>query len=388
MANTLTTAAPPTTAEVAADELAWIAAQSGIVTDLNPGSQVRTEAEALGSVVEMQSVIAQAQAFEAIVYAAWGAFNIVPRNAIPAIVPVTFVTGNEANPPIAPAPIVVPEGTVVQTVGGVQFTTVADVTMPAGGTSVNAIASAVIPGVGGNVATGSIEQIATSLSYPLQVSNSAPGTGGEDTETPAQTMARFTAVVASIGLGTPVGIANACIGVSVSGTAEAVLKATVYEPWITQVMQGIANPTPGFDVYVDNGSGSASANLLTAVGATLDGSLSLGEDGYRPAGVPYTVNAVNPVYCDLTITGNALYPTLDTALNTYATSAADDYFSSLGFGETADKTQIIAAVANVVAGNVNTLSVSMTDVNGVDQSQITATGIQRVILRTLTVDFS
>lgn len=388
MSSTLTTAAPPTTAEVAADELAWIAAQSGVLTDLNTGSQIRTEAEALGSVVEMQSVIAQAQAFEAIVYAAWGAFNIIPRSAIPAIVDVTFVTGTEVNPPVAPAPITIPAGTVVQTVGGVQFTTVAAVTMPAGGTTVDAIASAVIPGAGGNVAAGSINQIATSLSYPLQVSNAAPGTGGEDTETPAQTMARFTAVVASIGLGTPVGIANACIGVSVSGTAEVVLKSTVYEPWITQIMQGVANPTPGFDVYVDNGSGSASANLLAAVAARLDGSLALGEDGYRPAGVPYTVNAVIPIYCDLTVTGNSLYPTLDTALNTYATAAVDSYFAGLGFGETADKTQIIAAVANVVAGNVNTLGVTMLDVNDVDQSQITATGIQRVILRNLTVDFS
>ena len=65
--STITVAAPPTTEEVAADFLTWIGAQNPILTDVNPGSQVRTMGEAIGSVVDMESVTAQAMALQALV---------------------------------------------------------------------------------------------------------------------------------------------------------------------------------------------------------------------------------------------------------------------------------------------------------------------------------
>ena len=81
-ALTLTVAAPPTTEEVAADFLTWIGAQNPILTDVNPGSQVRTMGEAIGSVVDMESVTAQAMALQSLVYAAYAAFNIEPLLAV------------------------------------------------------------------------------------------------------------------------------------------------------------------------------------------------------------------------------------------------------------------------------------------------------------------
>src|SRR5690348_15731384 len=132
MSVTLTVPSPPTTAEVAADIGAWIAGQTGVITDFNIGSQIRTESEATGSVVEMQGVIAQAQAFQAMVYGAWAAFNVFPQQALQSVGTVTFTTGIGANPPPAPSPIVIGSGTVVQTVGGIQFQTIATVTIPTG----------------------------------------------------------------------------------------------------------------------------------------------------------------------------------------------------------------------------------------------------------------
>src|ERR1700722_1978672 len=80
-----------------------------------------------------------------------------------------------------------------------------------------------------------------------------------------------------------------------SGSTEAVQYSTCYEPWIAQLLAGVTNPAAGFQVYVDNGSGTASTALLTAVAAELDGDFATGAEGNRPAGVPYTVNVVNPV---------------------------------------------------------------------------------------------
>lgn len=385
---TLTVPSPPTTAEVAADIGAWIGGQTGVITDFNVGSQVRTESEATGSVVEMQSVIAQAQAFEAMVKGAWAAFNVIPQLALQSVGTVTFTTGLGANPPSAPSPIVIGAGTVVQTVGGIQFETTATVTIPTGSTSIAASVEAVVAGAGGNVAGGAITQIASGLSYPLQVTNSLPTTGGEDAETPAETMARFTAIVAAVGLATPVAVANGAMGASVSGTSETVKFATCYEPWIDQAAQGVVNPTPGFDLYVDNGSGSASSNLLAAVSTVLSGNQATGKLGFRPAGVPYNVFAVSPVPCTVVVVGNAVDIGLDAQLDTLASTAVNGYFSTLPFGQAAESSQLIAAVANQVAGSVNTLDVQLLNVSGVVVNSIQPLGFQRVILNTLSVTFS
>lgn len=388
--TTITVPSPPTTAEVAADFIAWVGGQTGVLTDVNPGSQMRTEAEAAGSVVEMQGVVSQAQAFQAMVYAAWAAFNIYPYQATSAVGQVTFTTGSGANQPTVPYDVLVPAGTIVQTVGGIQFTTTTAGVIPTGGSSVTVQVQASVVGAGGNVPAGAIQQIVSGLSYPLQVSNAAPTTGGEDVETAAQTMARFTAAVASIGLGSPVAIANFCIGVAVSGTAEKVMYATVYEPWVDQIAAGVAfdQLTPGFYVYVDNGSGSASSNLLTAVQTAMNGDASLGEDGNRPAGVPEAVYAVEPLYCSVVVSGTAIDSGLDEALTSEATTAVNGYFAGLGFGDPAQSTSIIAAVANQVAGSVSSLGIQLLNVSGVVVNNITPSGKQRMILQNLAVSFN
>lgn len=388
-AATITVPTPPVTAEVAADMAAWIGGQSGVLTDFNYGSQVRTEAEAVGSVVEMQAAIAQAQAFQAMVYAAWSAFNVFPLLAQSATGPVTFSTGSGANPPLAPSPITIPAGTTVQTVGGIQYTTATTVVIPTGGTAVSGVVDAVVAGSAGNVAAGAITQIASDLTWPLQVINNAPITGGTDAETPAQTMARFTTVVNSIGRGTPVAVANSCVGVSVSGTGETVLYATCYEPWVTEVAEGqTENLTVGFDVYVDNGSGTASSNLLAAVATNLNGSFALGEDGYRPAGVPYNVYAVQPLYCLVVVSGTAIDSSLDASLASLTTTAVNQYFSSLGFGIAAEYPQLVASIANQVAGNVSSLGIQLLNVSGVSVNTIQPLGYQRVIVQNLQVDYN
>lgn len=384
---TITVPAPPTTAESAADVIGWIGGQSGVLTDFNPGSQVRTDSEAVGSVIEMQGVIAQAQAFQAMVYGTWAAFNIVPFLATPSSTTVTFSTGTGASPPTAPSPILIPSNTVVQTVGGIQFQTTAAATIPTGGTSITAPVEAVVAGVGGNVAAGAITQIASALTWPLVVTNGAAATGGTDAETPAQTMARFTAAVGALYIDTPVGIANGAIGVGVSGTAEKVMFATVYEPWIDQVNLG-ETPVPGFTLFVDNGTGSASANLLVAVSTALSGNYSTGEIGLRPSGMPFAVSGVVPVYCDVAVLGTAVNPALDAQLNSSVTSAVEGYFASLQFGQAPAPATVVATVANQVAGDVTSLDVVLLNASGIAVPTVPVGGSERAILRNLEVNFT
>ena len=92
MANSITVPAPPLSPDVSAALLAFMSAQSGVLTDYNVGSQIRTLGEAIGSVVEIEEVENQALAYQAAIYGAYSAFGVTPLGATGAVGTVTFAT--------------------------------------------------------------------------------------------------------------------------------------------------------------------------------------------------------------------------------------------------------------------------------------------------------
>jgi uncharacterized phage protein gp47/JayE len=378
--NSVTVAAPPTTAESTAIALATLAAASGVITDFNKGSQVRSFFESFAEVIEEQGIINEALAYQAIIYSAYQAFDISPLSATAATGSVTFSTGAA----VASQDITIGAGTIVQTVGGIQYQTTSAVTIPSGSSSVTATIEAINAGSSGNVSAGSVSIITTTQAFYLTVTNPAAITNGSDAETPAQTFARFTAVVAALGQASPVSIANACIGVTADSGAEVVRYANVYEPWITSM----ANPLPvGFQVYIDDGSGTASADLITAATTVLMGNAAENMSGYHPAGVPFTVNSGTPVTSTVTVTATLTDSTLEASLQAAVTTAVNNYYSTLGYAATCEVIQIIAAVANVLSGYVTSLDVILYNSSSTSVQSITATYAQRVILSGLTLDF-
>lgn len=380
---TITLAAPPDTATIATQILSTLAAESGVATDYNIGSQVRTLSEAIGSAVDEQAAIVQALAFQAIVYAAFAAYSITPFQAVYAtgFVVFTVATGAPSTQTIA-----IPAGTIVESSGGVQYATTSAGAINAGGTTVTIAAQAVNPGSAGNTANaGAITALVSGIAYPLTVAGVGTITDGADAEQPSQTLARFTAAVAAVGGGSPVGIANGVIGVSVPGTAETVRYATCYEPWTTQ---SVGSQTAGFDVYVDNGSGGASSALLLAVNAALLGSAATNTNGLAPAGVPYSVYAVTPVSSAIVVNAVLVNTSLAAQLTASVQIAVTNYFNSLQFGAPAQITQVIAAVANVLAGNITSLSVTMLDSTGTSQTVISPAVTARMLLSSVTANLT
>lgn len=385
MSDTITLASPPVTADVATAVLASISAQSGIITDFNEGSQIRTLSEAFGSVEEMASIAAQALAYQAALYSALSMYEVFPLGAQPAVGTVVFSTGSSA----ATQTVLIASGTIIGTVGGVQFTTTANATIAIGSSSSGATpVQASTPGAAGNVTSATITQILSGIAYgPLLVSNAAPTTGGTNAETPAQTLARFAAAVAAIPAASPVALANACIGVTTSGTSETVMYATCYEPWIAQQAGGLT-VVPGYTLYVDNGSGAASSGLLAAVATKINPVFSTGYVGYRDAGVPYSIVAVSPLACSVTITGTATLISLDTTLDSLAETAAQAYFATLQFAQQAEQAQLNASVANATAGLITGLTVTLLNASSAPTLIITAAFNQRVIPTSITVTFA
>jgi len=392
MSSSLSPTVPstPTATSFATTLLSLMSSLNGTATDYNVGSSIRTFSEATGLTIEQQGISNQALAFQALLYSAMSLFNINQTFAQSATGTVTFATSLPVSAaPNAPLAIGIPSGTLVQTAGGAQFATVAATTLASGTPSINVGILATSPGTIGNVGSGAISgQPLTPLGYPLYVTNAAPTGGGSEAGTQAQALSQFVAKSNSLGLCTPVAIANAAIGVRASGSGEFVQKAAVYEPWLA-AGSGAGSGTAGFTLYIDNGTGTASNNLLTTVRTWLTGSVTTNQSGYRPAGVPWTVASVSPVYVNVGVTGVLLPGLFSTgAVVTTIQSSVVGYFNALGIAPAAAyQPQIAAQVADAGLGAYSSLTVNLayTTASGTPVSVASGAVGNRVILSALSV---
>lgn len=397
-APTITVPSPPSTAAAAAQALATMAALSGILTDYNQGSNIRTIAEAFGANIEEQGIWAQALAFQALTYSAMSLFGVTPGVPVAASGIVTFSTSQvSGSAPPATQDVPIPAGTLVQTNGGVQFATTAAGFLGSGLGFTTVPVAAVVPGAAGNVGVNAVIQIITGLQYPLFVSNANPTTGGADAPSVSDSLAAFTAAVDAIGLSTPVAIANAAIGVSFG--SEVVKFSTLYEPWIA-AGSGAGSGQALWQLFIDNGAGAASSGLVAAVDAKMRGgtttsgaSNASGATGYRDAGVPYQILPVTGTGATVAISGSLIAgvnsaivgPLVQAAIQT----AVSGYFT-LPFGTPAQQANIAAAVANAALGNLSALTVSLyyTSAVGTPVSAVTTSPSGRVVLSSMSVTVS
>lgn len=393
-----TTAAAPSTPQVVSQAVALMAAQSNVPTDYNIGSQVRTLLEAEGSVVELQALSDQALAFQALLYGAMSLFGVQRATAQPATGVVTFATSfpvSGALPTTQAVPI--PSGTLVQTAGGIQFATTIATTLASGTAAIAVGVVASLPGAAGNVAASAIAGLPlTSIGYPLSVYNGAPTAGGADAGSQSSALAQFTAKAASLGLASPVAVANAAIGVVATGTGEVVAFAANFEPWLA-AGSGAGSGTAGFTLYIDNGTGGASAALIAAVTAWITGNAETNQSGYRPDGVPFVVSGVTPVYAAVAVSGT-LIPGLfgSGSVAAAAASGVQAYFNSIGISapntsgaplNAASQPQIAAAAADAGLDAYSSLTVSLFYSGSMTPVPIVSGGVgTRVILSSLSVD--
>jgi hypothetical protein len=352
----ITVTAPPSTPEVSQQVLAAMASQSGITTDYNKGSQIRTLSEALGSVEEISGISAIAVALQVIAYSGMSLFDITPNAAVPASGVITFATAL-LNPPPAVTNVVIASGTLMQTVGGVQFATTTGVTLLAGATGIAVPIQAVNGGYNTNVPASAIVQLLSNVVFPLTIYNLSPTGGGVDAETPTQALQRLAAKFLSLIGGSPTSVANSAIGVVAPGTGETVVYSTCYEGWADPNSPNYPN-TPGFVLFVDNGTGSASSALLAACNSVLIGNLNTNTPGYHAAGMPYGVSGVIPVYANVLVSGQLGPLSNQSQLTTSISGAIQSYFT-LPFNTPASQPVLAAAVANAALGQLSSLTVSL-----------------------------
>ena len=365
--------ASPTATEAVLQILQTLAAQSGIITDANVGSQVRAFATGVGATIEQQSIATQVAMAQYAIQGAFAIFGITPISATYSSGNVTFSLGYTAT-----STVYVPVNTQLSTTGGIQFYTTQAVQINSGSSSVGAPVQSAAAGSNSNVTANSITQIVTTLPYPLTVTNSAPTSGGQDQETFSATLSRFNNLAATLGRSTPQSIASSVYGTTYNG--ETVKYSTVYEPWRVQAASGLTSGfTVGYDVYIDNGTGTASSNLITAVSGVLSGAID-----YGPAGVPYNVYAVAPTTVSIIVNATST-PSFSSVISTITSAiqtSVEDYFASLNFGDSFQNGQLYEAISNNTYGWLSSLTVSNTPTG----NSISPAATSRIILSGLTIN--
>ena len=371
----------PTTNDVAMGVLSLQGAQSGVLTDYNPGSIIRTLAESLGSVIELQGIAEQTLTFQTMVYGALTALGITPNAAQAATGIVTFTTPG----PTSQA-ILIPSGTLVQTPGGIQFQTTAGVVIASGASSASTAIQAVSGGTGSNVASGSISQLLTSIPYPITVSNANPTAGGANAESLAGTLSRFAAAVAAPGLASPYAIANAAIGIAF-GT-ETVQQAMVWEPWAA-AGTGVGSGQAGFTLYIDDGTGSATTGLLAVVASAMSSGDAAQPLGFRPAGVPFSVASVAPTLATITVTGSLLpgFGSATGAVVSNVSGALAAYAAGLSIGQTLYQGNLAGVVGDAGQGQLQSFTVVLSAAAGSGLVSLAPPFSGRIIPASISVTF-
>ena len=209
--------------------------------------------------------------------------------------------------------------------------------IPAGTASAALPVQAAVAGVGGNVLAGAIALSGSALAGIDTVTNAAPFTNGDASETDPQLRSRFVTFVNTRAQATPSAIVAAIIDVQSN------LIYSLFE----NVSSSGAAQAGNFVVVVDDGSGTPSSGLLSAISTAIVtvrpicSTWSVVGPGVTAAAVAITIT---PPSGTLTTT---IGPAIQTAVATYIDSLP---INNAVTGTTSASTLFLAQISGVVAG--------------------------------------
>jgi uncharacterized phage protein gp47/JayE len=282
-------------------------------------------------------------------------------------------TGVETFQKFQPTPtqVLVPTGTLVQTVGGaVQYRVVPDSTqsaysvsangyvLPAGQTSITATIQSVAVGAASNVLANTLTQFGSSVPGIDLVTNASPITNGIDAESDDDFRARFILYLATLAQAT-----RAAILAAVDGVQQGLLINLLENQTPTGV------PALGsFSVIVDDGSGDPPASLLSSIYTAVDSVRAFGVQPFVAA--PSQISAV--IVLSIHLSGGAVTgPTVNTAV----ANAIVGMTNELGPGATLYASSVMATALDVPG--VTSIDPRSISINGLP-TDLTATPAQEI----------
>lgn len=344
------------------DMIATWAAQTGTTPVFSDGDpllafwqSVSVQLDFLQAQIQLVLALARAQTSTGADLDTWMAqFNFLR-------LPANFATGSEqfSNPSPSSTSVIVPVGSIVQTVGGgIQFEVVADSTQSAynaaaggyvlspGQTSVIATVEALVGGSGSNVLSGLLTQFGSSVPGIATITNPSPITNGVDAESDASFRLRFILYLSTLAKATKAAIMAAAEGVQ-QGLLISLLENQ--QPNGTTLLGS-------FTVIADDGSGDPPASLLTQIFNAVDAVRAF---SVQPFVVPpSSIQAVMALAIHL---GPLPFGTTAAVVNTAVQNAIATMVNSLGPGATLYASAVITSalsVAGVAAVNPGSLTIN------------------------------
>jgi uncharacterized phage protein gp47/JayE len=325
--------------------ITWFAGIQSYITDLLPGGKTRTKFEAIAIEMEHQDFTWFQSIKKGIAVAVYNAFGFTLRPAVRASGYVTF-SGASADDIIIAAGSKV---TVPATATSAEkiYTVTTATTLQAGQASVSVPVSCTVAGTIGNTGEETIKQATTPITGITGVLNNAAFVNGIDRETEDQRKTRFQNFIASLSKATDA-------AVRYGATTAQLLDAdgNVAEQVVDAVVVGPPTTAAGyFNVYIWNGFGAASADLVAKTQEIVDGYLDgAGKPvpGYKAAGDVATVISVATVVGNVTLEVTAAIGANAEALETLVVKTVTAYIQGLVVGQSFSLNEMIRRVKNLV----------------------------------------
>ncbi len=337
------------------DMTSWIIANQDKITDFNEGSIIRTYCEAVSIVAERLYIKTRIGFDKGLLLTPFQAFNFDREAGQAASGSVIFSrTGTIGTVSIA-------IGTVVSTSDGTRFETTALGSIINGNTDSAAIAIlAEDTGTDGNVPANTITTITTPVVGVETVDNASGTTGGQNEETNSEYALRFQQYILGLGRSNINGL------ITGAKLVTGVRSASVIEHF---------PPVSSYNatVYIDDGAGEASADLVASVLSVIEGDGTASNPGYKAGGVNIRVLAPTKVTIAVTVEITDDGTISQTTIEYNAQVTIENYINNLSIGDDVIQNkirQVLMAVDGVLDINLTVPSGNTT----ISDSQIARTG--------------
>ena len=308
------------------DMLNWIIANQDKITDFNEGSVITSFVEAVAITEESLYIKVRTGFSKNLKNITYNVFNFAKTVASKSAGNVVFSRLGTSGD------VTIPIGTVIGTSAGIKFVTTALGNILNGNSSSTDVAiEAVEDGADSNVPSGTITVIYTPIVGVDSVTNSAGTTGGQDEETDAQLLLRFQNFIGGLGKSNKEGLISGALTVS------GVRSASIVEHF---------PPVSNYNLtmYIDDGAGNASQDLIDSVTDTLIGDGTITNPGYKGAGINIEVKAPTKVTIDVTAQITSDGSLTQTVITYNVTQAIEAYINNLEIGEDVILNEIRAVV--------------------------------------------
>jgi len=316
------------------------------ITDFNVGGVARTMVEAPAIEIDELYQMMFRGLKEAIPVSVYNSFDFSLLPAVGASGTVRFTLS-----PVSASDTPIPAGTVVTEPNGrYQYLTGINAVIPAGSSYVDITCYCSAVGADTNVSALSLTTLQSAIAG-VTVSNPNAFVNGADLEDETSRKSRFRDYISNIARGTvsaiKYGASTATVKTSDGLVTERVASVSVVEPYLEAPL---TYPPALVWVYVHNGSGGTSSDLVDDAQAVIDG-YETNEGtlipGYKAAGVIVEVSAAVEVEVDVTATV-VIADNYDSAVAIAAAEiAVAEYLGGLGIGQSALVAEIIALIMGI-----------------------------------------